>query len=68
MPIVLPPLIVVTIGAIGAVAAIKWLAKEARRINAELHPEMFEPIAEPARHDAVGNLRRDPASGIYRPE
>lgn len=68
MPIVLPPLIVATIGAIGAIAAIKWLAKEARRINAELHPEMFEPAVEQAGRERVGNLRRDPVSGVYRPE
>jgi hypothetical protein len=42
------------------------VAKEWRRINAELHPG--EPIAEAPPRDNIPVLRRDPNSGVYRPE
>jgi hypothetical protein len=60
----MPPVLIWVAGAIGVFAAAKWIARESRRINAELHPVRAEPAeaAEPARR-----LRRD-ASGVYRPE
>jgi hypothetical protein len=61
----MPPIVVVVLGAVGAIAAAKWIAREARRINAELHPEPeVLDIAEPD----LGTLRRDPATGVYHPE
>jgi hypothetical protein len=59
----MPPLIVWALGAVGAVALARLIVREARRINAELHP------AAPASgdHDAV-TLERDPATGVYRPK
>jgi len=43
--------------------ASRWLAKEARRINVELHPD--EPIDERA---SARKLERDPQTGVYRPK
>ncbi|BAT59060.1 hypothetical protein GJW-30_1_01589 [Variibacter gotjawalensis] len=58
----MPPVVFWMIGAVGAFAAIKWIARETDRINAELHPEAKgEP--KPVRV----KLRRDQA-GVYRPE
>jgi hypothetical protein len=61
----MPPIVVLVLGAVGAIAAAKWIVREARRINAELHPEPeVLDIAEPD----LGNLRRDPTTGVYHPE
>ncbi len=57
----MPPLILWALGAAGAAVAGRWLYKESRRINAELHPERG-PVEEPAR-----KLERDPQTGVYRP-
>jgi hypothetical protein len=59
----MPPLILWALGAAGAAIAGRWLYREARRVNAELHPEQPQPVDErPAR-----KLERDPQTGIYRP-
>ena len=51
------------IGAVGAALAGRWLYKESRRINAELHPEQ-----QPANETEMGKLERDPKTGVYRPK
>ena len=62
----MPPLILWALGAIGAAVAGRWLFKEARRVNAELHPsEPSKPVDE---REAVPKLERDPRTGIYRPK
>jgi hypothetical protein len=60
----MPPVIVWAIGAIGAAVAGRWLFKEARRVNAELHPDERAPVNEVE----MGNLERDPKTGVYRPK
>lgn len=59
----MPPLILWGLGVAGAAIAGRWLYKEARRINAELHPEQRHPVEEP-----VHRLERDPQTGVYRPK
>ncbi len=59
----MPPVVLVVAGAIGAIAAARWLRKEAARINAELHPD---DVAEEA--GSRRKLVRDPVTGHYRPE
>ena len=63
MPIVFPPLIAWTLGVLAVAAIGKVLVKEWRRVNAELDAK--EPAAEAER---LPKLRRDPRSGVYRPE
>ena len=64
----MPPVVLWILGAVGAFAAAKWIAVEARRINAELHPASGDPLsATPERERAIP-LRRDPLSGVYRPD
>jgi hypothetical protein len=59
----MPPLIVWALGVVGAVALARLIVREARRINAELHP------AAPAASDRDPvTLERDPATGVYRPK
>jgi hypothetical protein len=65
----LPPVIAWTLAALGAVTLAKVLAKQWRRVNAELdaHERAGEHANEPAR-EHIPTLRRDPQSGVYRPE
>ena len=59
----MPPLIIWALGAIGAAIAGRWLYKESRRVNAELHPEPRTPVDE----TPMRKLERDPQTGVYRP-
>ena len=71
----LPPVIAYTLAAIGAAALTKVLAREWRRVNAELDAQELdarkqarrERGGEPAPDERVATLRRD-SSGVYRPE
>jgi hypothetical protein len=62
----LPPLFVWAIGALGAAAVVKVAVKEWRRINTELDAAKDVPAAEPA-IETLPKLKRDPDSGVYRP-
>jgi hypothetical protein len=62
----LPPVIAWTLGAVGAVFISKLLAREWRRVNAEL--DAREQATAPMRPQEFPSLRRDPQSGVYRPE
>jgi hypothetical protein len=64
----MPPIVLWILGAVGAVAAAKWIAAEARRINAELHPVSTDPLSGMAEQERAIPLRRDPSTGIYRPD
>jgi hypothetical protein len=59
----MPPLIVWALGAVGVMALARLIVREARRINAELHPA----TPAPADGEAV-TLERDPKTGVYRPK
>jgi hypothetical protein len=61
MPFLVTPFAAGALGVLGAVALAKLFVREWRRINAELHPD---PDAVPVHL----RLRRDPATGIFRPE
>lgn len=60
----MPPFLVVALGALGAVALVKVIAAETRRINAALDrhraPNSDEMKTVP--------LERDPVTGDYRPK
>lgn len=64
----MPPVVIVVLGVVGAFAAVKWIAAEATRINAELHPEPHDVVADAAEPERATPLRRDPATGVYRPD
>ncbi len=66
MPLFIPPLIGWVLGALGAAMVAKVLAKEWHRVNDELHGR--EPFAEAPAREEIRALRRDPTSGVYRPE
>jgi hypothetical protein len=62
----LPPVIAWTLAALGAAAISKVLVREWRRVNAEL--DAHERATQPVARDELPTLRRDPHSGVYRPE
>jgi hypothetical protein len=62
----LPPVIGWTLAAIGVAAISKVLAKEWKRVNAEL--DAHERAAEPVVREHLPKLRLDPNTGEYRPE
>jgi hypothetical protein len=66
----LPPVIAWTLAAIGAVAVSKVLAREWRRVNAELYAQeqASERASRAVARDELPTLRRDPHSGVYRPQ
>lgn len=61
----MPPLILWALGAASAAIAGRWLYREARRVNAELHPAE-KPQADS--REAMPKLERDPQTGVYRPK
>jgi hypothetical protein len=61
----MPPLIIWALGAVGAVALVRLLAREARRVNAELHPQQPATVDNDA---GAVHLERDPNTGVYRPK
>jgi hypothetical protein len=64
----MPPLIVVALGALGGAVLVRLALREAQRINYELEEARFAKVHESARDERIRTLRRDPATGIYRPD
>jgi hypothetical protein len=64
MPLAMPPVLAMTLGLIGSVAIVRWIQTEARRVNATLQAVR----AGGDDQGGVATLKRDPVSGVYRPE
>jgi len=60
----MPPLILIMLGVLGGSALLRLATKESRRINQELEKQRQRAAADPT---GVVTLRRDPATGTYRP-
>ncbi|HET9903763.1 MAG TPA: hypothetical protein VFQ27_08710 [Xanthobacteraceae bacterium] len=65
MPFAIPPALALMLGFVGSVALVRWVAKEARRINDTLHPWRADAAGDA---EFIIKLKRDPVSGVYRPE
>jgi hypothetical protein len=63
----MPAIVAWTLGAIGAVILIKLFNREWQRVNAELDRVNPVRVTDPER-TAMPTLRRDPATGEYRPK
>lgn len=61
------PFVIAALGAVAAAAVAKVVANEWRRVNAVLHPQEPAPVKETAQ-PPLRTLRRDPRTGIYRPD
>ena len=62
----MPPLIALA-GALGGLAVVRWAYKTAQRINRELEEARLARVAEAVRTGEIPTLKRDPATGAYRP-
>ena len=62
----MPPLIAFA-GALGGLAVVRWAYKTAVRINRELEEARLARVSEAAHPGEIPTLRRDPATGAYRP-
>ena len=60
------PLVKYALVALGGAMVVHWVVKEARRINEELENarRVKVPVTDA---EARPTLRRDPATGVYRP-
>jgi hypothetical protein len=54
-------------GALGGLAVVRWAYRTALRVNKELEELRLARVAESARSHDIPTLRRDPATGAYRP-
>ena len=60
------PVLALALGAVGAVALVRWCAKEVRRVNSELD-NLRARTVEPVDRDNLPKLKPDPKTGEYRP-
>jgi hypothetical protein len=63
---VIPPLVKLALGALGAGAIAHWMVNEIRRINAELDRMKTVAVVDPVARQKLPTLRRDPRSGEWR--
>lgn len=64
-PFLLSPLVKWTLVAVGGAMAVHWVVKEVRRVNEELDARRAR--ARIRDQERRPSLRRDPATGEYRP-
>jgi hypothetical protein len=62
------PVLVLTLGMVGAAALVRWCVREVHRVNAELDRVRAQAPAEAVDRNALPKLKRDPVSGEYRPD
>ncbi|WP_299717298.1 hypothetical protein [Tardiphaga sp.] len=62
----MPPLVALA-GALGSAAVVRWAYRTAKRINHELEEARLARVVQRAEPGEVRTLRRDPATGAYRP-
>ena len=54
-------------GALGSLAVVRWAYRTAKRVNRELEEARLARVAETVSVNDIPTLRRDPATGAYRP-
>lgn len=59
----MPPLILIFAGIVGGAALVRFIAKEAGRVNRELDEARHHDLDK----ESATKLRRDPETGAYRP-
>lgn len=57
----MPPVVIGALGVLGVVALGRLVARQWRKVNAELHAD--EPVPE-----RLPRLKRDPATGVFHPD
>ena len=64
----IPQIVLWTAGAVGAYALMRFVKREYDRVNEELETARLTPVASKAEREGNPTLRRDPRTGIYRPQ
>jgi cbb3-type cytochrome oxidase subunit 3 len=62
----MPPLVAIA-GALGSAAIVRWAYRTAKRINHELDEARQARMSERDGVAEIPTLRRDPATGAYKP-
>jgi hypothetical protein len=62
----MPPFVAIA-GVLGGLAVVRWAYKTAMRVNQELEEMRLARVAEAGQASEIKTLRRDPATGAYRP-
>jgi hypothetical protein len=65
-PFAIPPLAAAAV--LGAVIVARWAVREYRRVNGELDAMKTAKAKAPVDRSHLPTLRRDPRTGIYRPD
>jgi hypothetical protein len=65
-PFMVPPLVKMTLAAIGGAAAVHWVIREIRRVNAEIDRVKAAPNMDAVARQKLPTLRRDPVTGEWR--
>jgi hypothetical protein len=64
----MPPLLAWTIAILGAAALVRLATKHSRRVNDDLDALRTARANEPVERERMPKLKRDPVSGVYRPD
>lgn len=64
----IPPLVIWALGALGVTALARVLVREHRRVNEELEAARNSVLTEKTERARAPTLRRDPRTGVYRPD
>jgi hypothetical protein len=64
----MPPVFIFALGLMGAAVLVRWCVKEMHRVNDDLDSVRSGAPVEPIDPAALPKLKRDPASGEYRPD
>ncbi|HEY7297117.1 MAG TPA: hypothetical protein VH684_04190 [Xanthobacteraceae bacterium] len=65
-PFVIPPLVKIALAALGVAAVAHWVAREIRRINAEIDRRRAASAVDRPARQTFPTLRRDPRTGVWR--
>jgi hypothetical protein len=61
------PVMILSLGMVGAAALVRWCVREVHRVNSELETVRAQAAVEPVDRRNLPTLRRDPRTGEYRP-
>ena len=65
-PVLIPPLLKWALAAMGGAAIAHWVAREIRRVNAEIGRVRAAPTMDAVGRKELPTLRRDPVTGEWR--
>jgi len=64
----MPPVFAFALALMGTAVVVRWCVREVKRVNAELDEARERATVEPVNREALPTLKRDPATGEYRPD